>query len=163
MYNYLICLEEQDNCPTYYPVIDSLNYEYLTKTADGYDKKLTIGSREIVNLALNGRYEDLIATIYYLRAENDISKKLQNDLLLYVVKNDSSNSVAHYELAKLRYNEGYVGLSAYLIDRYLNHNPDDDIFIKIKEELQKEHGLDTYDKSITFEEYLEFNLHYIEE
>ena len=93
---------------------------------------------------------------------NHVTSKLYDDMLKIYMEKDTTHLVVNYELAKLIYIEGYLGLSHYLIDNLHVLYPENLDVKKIKRDIEGEYGDQTYDKSMKFKEYLELNSYYIE-
>lgn len=151
-----------DSCNNYFQFLDSLDYHEYLRTADGRRIKLTVITEKMASYADPGKQDQFLAMILYLEDQKHITKKLKDDLLEFIIDRDQSEVIAMYEIAKLRYNEGYIGLAHFLIHKLIGILPENNELHRLDNLIKKHYGNETYDASLTFEESIELNPHYIE-
>ena len=164
--NFVRCIKilKSRNCTTeYFPNFLNLGIEDYLNIDRGDTSKLTAIPFEIISFAKNDLKSDFLAATIYLNFKNLSTKKLFDDMLEVSIKMDSVSLIGQYELAKLRYNESYIGLSAFLIDRLNRFYPNNSEVYRIQQKIKELYGDSTYNKNMNLEEYLSLNPHFIED
>jgi hypothetical protein len=160
---FALCMKfgKASDCEKMYPALKDLHLsDYLIAT-DGDSVKMTAMTESMISFYQRS-INDFLALTIYLKQKHYASKKLFDEMLEICLQGDSSKVIAQYELAKLRFNEGYVGLSAFLIDK-INDETHNEETIRLSKAIQKKYGDQVYDKKISYKEYLSFNPPYIED
>jgi hypothetical protein len=166
VYNFVRCIKilKNRNCTSeYFPDFSNLGIEDYLIIDRGDTSKLTAIPFGIISFAENDLKSDFLASTIYLKFKNLSTKKLFDDMLKVSIKMDSVSLIGQYELAKLRYNESYIGLSAFLIDRLNHFYPNNSEVYRIQQKIKELYGDSTYDKNMNLEEYLSLNPHFIED
>jgi hypothetical protein len=125
--------------------------------------KLQAMPRSMARYAVDPAANKFLALAIYTYANNCVTKELYDYMLEICIRKDSTNLIAHYELAKLRHDASYVGLGAFLIDRMIQFYPGQQEIGRLKKAFQSSYGDNLYDKDLSFETYMNFNPHYIED
>ncbi len=155
-------MKKDVSCDSMYSEFYLLGYEDDLVFHDGTQDKLTVMTKPmIVNYLAKNKYDEYLALIVFLDVKDFSTVKFYDNMLEITLKHDSSNIITNYELAKIRYEEGYLGLSHFLIDRMHQVYPSNEEIKRIKQELEKEYGDTTYNKALNYTRYLEFNPHYV--
>lgn len=140
-----------------------LRYEKYLTTTVGDSVRLTAMTERIASYFQNGSYDKFLALTVFLYESKHASKKLYDDMLELCIEVDSTNLIAHYELAKLRFDEGYVGLSFFLIDKMSEIYPLNREISNLRSSFINNYGDDLYNKALDYPSYLKVNPPYIED
>lgn len=162
--NYIACIRANDitDCEDRFRNLEmELLADPLMTHYDGTRAKLTSFTSYLINYLKKEEYEEFLAAAIFLEAKDYTSKKFFDDMLEVSLGLDSTNLIANYELAKLRYNEDYIGLSHFLIDRLNDYYPSNIEISRLKKAMEDQFGKNTYDKKMNYKEYLDLNPHYI--
>ena len=163
--NYISCLRIKGNSSCS-DLFDTLENRLLRSPSmsfsDGTRSKLTSFTSDITEILRNKQYKKFLAVSIFLDDKEYISRKLLDTMLEYSLRLDSTNIIANFELAKLRYKENYIGLSHFLIDNLNRFYPDNTEIKRLKNQLDQQFGVNSYDKSMNYNEYLNLNPHYID-
>ncbi|MDH5381455.1 MAG: hypothetical protein OEW75_11415 [Cyclobacteriaceae bacterium] len=89
-------------------------------------------------------------------------KRTYDDILLLELQKDPNNIIANYELIKLRFQGGYIGLAKFQLDRMVRIYPENKEFIRIQKEIEDEFGNELYDETLTWDEMMEMLVLYDE-
>jgi hypothetical protein len=156
-------IKNSNSCLDNYSDFKKIDYiKYIEEYGDDDIGKLSVLTEDIVKYIESEKNKDFLALSIYLYENDFITLKLYDDMLEIFMEKDTTNMIANYELAKLRYSGGYLGLSHFLIDNLVELYPENLEVKRIKSTLENTYGTQTYDKSMNFEEYLDLNPHYIE-
>ena len=151
-------LKNSDSCLDNYRHFENIDYLKYVEEHGNDIGKLPVLTDDIIYYIENEDIKEFLLLATFLYDNNHVTSKLYDDMLNIYMEKDTTNLVANYELAKLRYMEGYLGLSHFLIDNLHALYPENVEVKRIKEE----YGDQTYDKSMDFKEYLDLNPYYIE-
>lgn len=163
-YKLIACIRQSINndCDTFFIILEKeLNISKYIKRGDGTIRKLTGLTGEIAKYISEDDFDYFLTIAVFLDAKDYSSRKLFDTMLEYCLLNDSTNLIANYELAKLRYKEDYIGLAHFLIDHMHEFYPENSEVSRLKKEIEKQFGDSTYNKALTYKQYLDLNPIYV--
>ena len=141
----------------------NMGYEKYLTTTKGDSVKLTVMTKKMASYVENRSNDKFLALSVFLYEKGHATKKLYDDMLKVCIQLDSTNVIAHYELAKLRFNGGYIGLSFFLIDKISQKYSMNREIVNLRNSFVNEYGDDIYNKALDYDSYLKLNPHYIED